>query len=142
MNEKMKNRGYFNSLERNIILEMKSHYKERLEGLVGFGSNFNLTNLRENYGRDYDLLIVVSSQTDDAEKELHSLVNSFLLKFGIRIDPHLYDLKDFSRALREPDLIFISMAKKHRILFGTERFNTIYQLFDTINERHDYTVVV
>lgn len=138
MNQRKKNHELNKSLEHSLVLEIKSHFKEKMEGLVAFGSNMDLS----NFGRDYDLLIAVSSHSENSERELHSLITNCLLRFNIRIDMHLFDLEELSRALRRPDLIFISIAKKYKLLYGTERFRTIFQLIDTINERHDYSVLV
>ncbi len=124
----------------NLITEIFDNFDAKLAGIVAFGSNANLEETNINVSKDYDLLVVTFDEYDTLGEKTLDFVTKFLIKYKIRLDIHLYTLPELASGLRRPDLLLVGLGKNYQILYSTLEFNAIFQLIDTINNRHQFRI--
>ena len=127
-------------LKPKLLLKELEDHEVKVVGVVFFGSNANLNANNINFSKDYDLLIVIDKFQHVSEEIKLKIISSFLMKYTIRLDIHVYTLPELSSGLREPDLLLVGLSRNYKILYGTDEFKSIFQLIDSIEERNVYKI--
>ena len=98
-----------------LLSECLDSFGESLVSVVLFGSY-----ARKNYDEnsDLDLMIIV----DKEDRDLSELRKSYLLKFGRRLDLHVFSKEDVVQNFRDFSPLFSTLLLGKKILFDKDMF--------------------